>query len=435
MEELQEAVAIEKGEKTLDRDAITSADTLVEACAGLVVIDQANGTFRFSHYTVEEYLHGYHDIFWRDEGPEQAIGEACLNYLSFDWFHKDTPNCPTEAELKRRLEENHLLEFAAKNLPLYLSSWWGCRYSSYDQLLDRFQHLLESGPRVKAMFQVVLYGTEHTTYGYCFKPDSPFNQLHAAAIWGLDALIERFIEKSEPNLNEPDDRGRTPLSWAAEYGRVYVIEALLARKDMGIDAVDQAGRSPLWWAARKNQVQSLRLLRKAQPDLRDLNQRTPLLRAAMKGAEDCVKALLEWPEVDPTSLDRQGRTPLWWACRNGRTEVVRLLLDSDRVAPDVEDDFGQTPLMRACIRGMESIVRILLERGVDVSHRDGQGMTPLSWVARAAWSGSGHEMVAAMLLDLEGINADSADSNGLTALMWAEKKGNEEIARLIRERT
>jgi len=217
--------------------------------------------------------------------------------------------------------------------------------------------------------------------------------------------------------------------------RVWVIEALLARKDMGIDAVDQAGRSPLWWAARKNQVQCLRLLRKAQPDLRDLNQRTPLLRAAMKGAEDCVKALLEWPEVDPTSLDRQGRTPLWWAYRNGRTEVVRLLLDSDRVAPDVEDDFGQTPLMRACIRGMESIVRILLERGVDVNHRDGQGMTPLSWVARAAWSGSGHEMVAAMLLDLEGINADTADSNGLTALMWAEKKGNEEIARLIRERT
>lgn len=39
-----------------------------------------------------------------------------------------------------------------------------------------------------------------------------------------------------------------------------------------------------------------------------------------------------------------------------------------------------------------------------------------------------------MFLELDGIDVISADSNGRTALMWAEKRGNEEIARLIRAR-
>lgn len=379
VKELQEAVAIEEGDTRLDPDTITNAETLVEVCAGLVVIDEANGTFRFSHYTVEEYLR---DIFQREAFSKCQVGEALLTYLSFDWFDEDSSNCATESVLKERLERYHLLEFAAKNWSLFLSDYLcNCGDSECDELLEKVELLLKSGLRVKAMIQVVLDGKEH---GYCFKPTSPFNQLHAAAIWGIDALIERYLDRSKTNLNDRDDRGRTPLSWAAEYGWVKVVKLFASREDVEVDAVDQAGRSALWWAASKDQVKCLRLLEKANHDLKDFNQRTPLLRAAMKGAEDCVAALLEWPDVDPTSVDRQGRTPLWWACRNGRTKVVRLLLNSNRVAPDVEDGFGQTPLMLACIIGVEPIVKMLLERGVDINHRDGQGMTALSWLTGSA---------------------------------------------------
>ncbi len=439
VEELQEAVAIEEGDTAIDNDSLTDPDTLVEICAGLVVIDRVSGIFRLSHSTVGEFLRCRVSMLEGAHFPKWQIADTCLTYLSFDWCDQSCIKSSTESELKKRLEANKFLEFTAKNWHLYLETPSGLEGKLFcDTLFTKVERLLESQQRLQAIFQVVLYGTEHHTYGYHLNSNSSFSPLHGAAIWGLDDVVGRHLEGGGFDPNARDDRGRTALSWAAEFGWTEVVRLLLRRTDVDVNAVDLAGRSPLWWAARKNQVECLRLLLAApnsQPDQKDHNQRTPLLRAAMKGGDGCVKQLLESESVDPTSRDREGRCPLWWACRNGRTEVVKLLIGSERLPSDTQDEFGQTPLIRACIRGTQPVVKMLLETDVDVNCRDRQGMTALSWLARSAWSGSGHETVAIMLLGLRDLDVNSKDNDGRTALMWAEKRGNQAIAELISARS
>jgi hypothetical protein len=51
--ELQEAIAIEPGTKTLDQDGLLDPDIFLSVCAGLVVINNADGSVQFIHYTTQ----------------------------------------------------------------------------------------------------------------------------------------------------------------------------------------------------------------------------------------------------------------------------------------------------------------------------------------------------------------------------------------------
>src|SRR6202043_1169046 len=52
--------------------------------------------------------------------------------------------------------------------------------------------------------------------------------------------------------------------------------------------------------------------------------------------------------------------------------------------------------------------------------------TPLWWAAT-----NGHEAVAKLLLDKEGVDPDSKDPNGRTSLWWAAMKGDEAAAKSL----
>ena len=57
IDELLEAVAIEPGDTTRDKDKIPKcSSTLIQFCGGLVNIDQDDKTTRFAHYTVRQFL-------------------------------------------------------------------------------------------------------------------------------------------------------------------------------------------------------------------------------------------------------------------------------------------------------------------------------------------------------------------------------------------
>ncbi|KAI3095276.1 hypothetical protein CBS147333_9812 [Penicillium roqueforti] len=52
--------------------------------------------------------------------------------------------------------------------------------------------------------------------------------------------------QSKPNVDSRDQWGRTPLSWAAEYGSLAVAKILL-EQGANVNALDYEGGSPLTW--------------------------------------------------------------------------------------------------------------------------------------------------------------------------------------------
>eukprot|EP00967_Tisochrysis_lutea_P158105 scaffold322345_cov37-Tisochrysis_lutea.AAC.1 len=100
-----------------------------------------------------------------------------------------------------------------------------------------------------------------------------------------------------------------------------------------------------------------------------------------------------------------GSTLLHLAARRGRIRSVRLLLDVYSATLNIEDDGGFTPLCLAAWSGRISVVHELLKRGADVTIA---GLPPQS-----SWCGG---------------------RTAMTADVWAERKGYEDIAQAIRAR-
>jgi len=103
--------------------------------------------------------------------------------------------------------------------------------------------------------------------------------------------------------------------------------------------------------------------------------------------------------VDVNGVDDEfASTGLMMAMSNGNNDVVRILLDCNNIKIDVRDKFGSTALHYACINNQVENVKLFLEH-----------------------ASCNKEIVMIV------------DSRGYTAEMMAEKRGNKESARIIRE--
>jgi len=276
-----------------------------------------------------------------------------------------------------------------------------------------------------------------------------------AASYGREEVVEMLLERSDVTPNTPDERGRTPFSWAVMCGNVEAAETLLERDDVRPDAADNTGRTPLSWAAIYGYHRAVKiLLQRSDVNLNsaDGRRQTPLSLAAEHRSHAVVEILLERMDVNPNAVDLSGRTPLSWAAFNCMEETVRLLLARTDVNPNTPDEMGRTPLSWAAFNCMEETVRLLLARNdVNPDTPDGMRRTPLSWAAMG-WgtdpggigrtnlgqddmaSGSECAMVAELLLERSDVNPDRADKSGRTPLSWAASYGREEMVKMLLER-
>jgi ankyrin repeat protein len=120
-----------------------------------------------------------------------------------------------------------------------------------------------------------------------------------AAFIGSDNIVQ-FLETGKVDVDSKGVNDRTPLSWAAEYGRDAVVKLLLETGKVDVDSNDRAGQ-------------------------------TPLLLAANNRHNTVVKLLLETGKVDVNSEDRHGRTLLSWAAEYGYDDVAKLLRETGKL--------------------------------------------------------------------------------------------------------
>jgi uncharacterized protein len=245
---------------------------------------------------------------------------------------------------------------------------------------------------------------------------------------------------------------------------------------------DGGGLTPLVYAARENCMECARILVEAGADV---NQRTfygwtPLLVATQNRHYKLAEYFLEHG-ANPNTPNNGGWTPLYLATDNRNIEggdypvrapdmdhldFIKLLIAKganvnaricgveskpDKCTGDSTEtrtnftmqwlfEDGATPFLRAAQSGDVTLMKLLLEHGADPKIFTAHNVTPLAvaagigWVEGVTfeWSPEDNLEAVKMCLDL-GLDPNTADDEGRTALHGAAHKGRVEVIQLLAE--
>lgn len=143
----------------------------------------------------------------------------------------------------------------------------------------------------------------------------------------LRALVRRGPSVEE--VQETDRNGRTGLIVACYHGFVDTVVALAECPHVDVNSQDSEGNTALITAAQAGHATITNYLLNYFPGL-DLERRnvfgfTALMKAAMQGRTECVRALM-LAGADVHARDpRRGMSPQEWAAYTGRAEAVRVM--------------------------------------------------------------------------------------------------------------
>ncbi|KAF4837172.1 Vegetative incompatibility protein HET-E-1 [Colletotrichum tropicale] len=152
---------------------------------------------------------------------------------------------------------------------------------------------------------------------------------------------------------------------------------------------------------------------KADINVEDSRELTPLSYAVMGGRVDFIEWLLSKDEIEVDSeYFKDGYPPIAIAAMIG--EVVRILpfIESDKANLDAENQEQETPLMHAVKRGHADIVKALVESDrINIELQNWEGETALMLAAA-----KGHVEMVRYLLERANANPNAVDDWGNTPL-------------------
>lgn len=117
-------------------------------------------------------------------------------------------------------------------------------------------------------------------------------RLHNVANYGNLEDYKRAIESGDCDVNDVDDKGKTPLHVAVCIGNYEIIHALLKDK-ADINAQTKSGETPAYLAAYNGKSRSLEILIEYGSDTTKAtkDKLTPLSAAMENGQKECVDVL------------------------------------------------------------------------------------------------------------------------------------------------
>jgi len=303
---------------------------------------------------------------------------------------------------------------------------------------------------------------------------SPSDQFYQAVrnndLTKLRALI------GSAGANTKDERGNTPLMYAASVGSLDAMKLLVGAK-ADVNAKNVFDATPLIFAATDLSKVRFLVENKADVKARSKQGRTALLVAAgYNGGSEIVKYLLEkgadvkardgggadalllaadaddtatalllinkGADVNSTDMSANGpgaATPLFDAAANGNVTLIKALVakhadvnfvsiaESSRVKNGPIALGLLTPLHVAVISRNPDAVKLLLDAGAKVNVQDVRGMTPLMLAVGSDHTNPG---VIQMLLD-HGADRSIRSKAGESAIDWAKKFNRPEVLRAL----
>lgn len=183
-----------------------------------------------------------------------------------------------------------------------------------------------------------------------------------------------------PNIDIQDLQGRTALHGAAHAAHWDTCEFLLSF-NANINATDSQGRSALFWCLTQSGAESVHqnileciknlISAKANPNIQDNLQRTPLHYSAYYSLYSCVEYFMDFHRYDPNTVDSKNQSSLHAAVSNENIldtyskPVVALLLSRGARLDISSSSNGFTPLHLACLKDKSTSSLLLLHSALE----------------------------------------------------------------------
>jgi len=478
------------GEVQIEEQHHLPDDRVLDVCESLVTYDEESETFRFSHYTVKEFLERHLTSMLMSASK---IGETCLAYLLLDEFASG----PAEdiSQLKARC-----VKFKALR---YVAQFWDhhVNMENTHSVQDIAINFLSNEAKRNNMLQLRKLRSDNIED----MPDFILGQsaLHVIARTSLKGVCRRYLDqncklgpldkgvpgpRSESkrqsgeiliDINFRDMNTLTALMYAAEMGDEGIVDMLLgAGADPNLRE-EVGGETALHMAARRgNSVSVIQMLLDAHVDAGTRSYQmgwTALHIAAGNCNDKVVETLIAQMPVN--TQDVEGREALGlmlsytiyrrkfikgeWKQKEAPQRIIRLMVDAnldidrpipygwsvdDRVGlhynnvtmsdvirqvlrdwPVVKDEVYLPSLSWAALFGLEDIAEVLIAAGADPELIH-EGFTPLHQAVK-----NGQTEVVRVLI-AHGVDLEKRDQKyDLSPLHWSLLVGCVDVMDLLLE--
>ena len=459
--ELEEALAIVPGEDDFDPEGLPLIHDALNACAGLLVVDDETEQVRMVHYTAQDYFDKLLES--RFHGAHTTIAEQCITYLSYRVFQSyeseidsvEDDNSESEDSKDDDVEnyENEIDE--AKNQVLDVDAG-GYNDFGDDEAEKRIidDKASEAG---NAGNKVVDYDSgaddaseEDESEDQASKDDKAFSfhlldyvsrhwASHATAVQGVNisaqiynflangarVWLDNFLAYSSVPTCPGDLEKCTGCGIAAYHGLDEVLRRLL-KGSPDVNELTYTGVSALHLAAYGDQVTAVNMLLEHGAKIEHLEEhrRTPLCIAVTGGSVN-VSHLLVKKGANVNAGDEHGYAPFANVEWDAPIPFLQSLLDGGAGLNSVDSFLEETQLCKRARNGDEETVRWLLGKGALVNHISGDDRTALTCAIE-----NGSESLVRILLD-HGAEANLILEDDHTALKCAIRNGSESLVRIL----